>query len=224
MFLDLLLPQRCVACRAPGAQLCAACVERLPRLAPPLCARCGKPTAWPVERCVECAGRRLSFARARQAVAYDDDVRAIVHAWKERGLRRLAAVAVDLVAAAVEPPDAALTFVAPDRERRRARGDHPAEALANGLAERWGVPVLALLERRRGRRQRGLPLDERRRNVRGSFSARPAPARVVLVDDVYTSGATTDAAASALRRAGAREVDVVTFARAMRGYTVRSHG
>ena len=133
-------------------------------------------------------------------------------------------MAVDLVAAAVEPPDAALTFVAPDPERRRARGDHPAEALANGLAERWGVPVLALLERRRGRRQRGLPLDERRRNVRGSFSARPAPPRVVLVDDVYTSGATTDAAASALRRAGAREVDVVTFARAMRGYTVRSHG
>src|SRR5438105_14749119 len=96
--LDLLLPVRCVVCRAGGAQLCGGCLERLPRLTEPLCRRCGAPSAWPVDRCRECAGRRLAFARARAAVAYDDAVRAVVAAWKERGLRKLAASAADVLA------------------------------------------------------------------------------------------------------------------------------
>jgi len=65
-------------------------------------------------------------------------------------------------------------------------------------------------------RQRGATLAERRRNVRGAFVSKPAPAAVCLVDDVYTSGATASAAASALRAAGSRTVTVVTFARALR--------
>ena len=97
---DLLLPMRCAVCGAGGAQLCASCRETLPRLEPPLCDRCGAPTAWPVARCRECSGRRLAFASARAAVAYDDDIRRLVRAWKERGLRRLAAEAA---AAAVAP-------------------------------------------------------------------------------------------------------------------------
>ena len=76
--LDLILPLRCVVCDAPGEQLCRACRDALPRLAPPLCARCGKPTEWSVARCGECAGRRLAFASARAAVAYDDRVRRFV--------------------------------------------------------------------------------------------------------------------------------------------------
>ena len=77
---------------------------------------------------------------------------------------------------------------------------------------------MTLLRRRPGvGRQRGLTLAERRRNVRGVFQATArAPGAVVLVDDVYTSGATVSAAATALRKAGARRVEVVTFARAVR--------
>ena len=141
-------------------------------------------------------------------------------AWKERGLRRLAAVAAHVVAERLERPTAPLTFVAPDPVRRRTRGDHPAEALARALGERWELPVEPTLTRRTGARQRGLSLADRRANVRGAFSAKAAPRHVVLVDDVYTSGATAGAAASALRRAGAGRVDVVTFARVVRGYTV----
>jgi len=218
--LDLLLPQRCVACGAAGAQLCGRCVAALPRLRPPLCARCGAPTAWPVARCRECAARRLAFACARAALAYDGPVRSLVAGWKEHGLRRLAPLAADLVAEAVPRPPAAraLTFVPPDGDRSLARGHHPPERLARELGRRWELPVVPLLERTRSLRpQRGLSRPARRRNVAGAFRAvRRPPAGLVLVDDVYTSGATANAAASALRAAGARRVDVVTLARAIR--------
>jgi predicted amidophosphoribosyltransferase len=208
-------------CGVGGAQLCALCSDRLPRLRAPLCERCGAPTSWPVRRCGECAGRRLAFSSARAALAYDDAVRALVTAWKERGLRRLAASAAEIVALAVPRPDvAALTFVPADRDRFLDRGHHPAERLACELGRLWELPVEPLLGRTRAlRRQRGLPLAERRRNVAGAFRpAGRAPAAVGLVDDVYTSGATAGAAAAALRKGGARRVYVATFARAVRGY------
>ena len=222
LLLDLLLPQRCVACGLPGAQVCGACLESLPRLRGPCCERCCAPTAWPVRRCRECAGRRLAFSRARSAVAYDESVRRVVHAWKERGLRHLALAAAAVTAETLEHGGEPLAFVPSDPDRGRARGHHPAEALARELGARWNVPVFALLARASGGagRQRGLTLAERRANVRDAFSAARSPPAVVLVDDVYTTGATANAAASALRRAGARRVEVVTFARAVRGYTV----
>lgn len=220
--LDLLLPLRCAACGNGERLLCGLCRAELRPIRPPLCARCGTPTAWPVERCAECAGRRLAFRTARAAVAYDRTARAIVLAWKERGLRRLADEAAALVVEAVErPPKAeAVVFVPGDRDRIRWRGHNTAEALARALAERWELPVVAALARTgRSTRQRGRSRAGRRANVRGAF--RPAgdgaPRRLVLVDDVYTTGATANAAASALRKGGARAVDVVTFARALRG-------
>jgi predicted amidophosphoribosyltransferase len=221
LLLDLLLPQRCVACGLSGAQVCGACLGSLPRLRGPRCERCCAPTAWPVRRCRECAGRRLAFARARSAVAYDESVRRLVHAWKDRGLRGLAAAAAAVTADTIEHCGEPLVFVPPDPDRRRTRGHHPAEVLARELGARWNAPVLALLARASGgERQRGLTIEERRANVRGAFSAARSPPAVVLVDDVYTTGATANAAASALRRAGARRIEVVTFARAVRGYTV----
>jgi predicted amidophosphoribosyltransferase len=218
--LDLLLPQRCLVCGAGGAQLCPECRARLPRLEPPLCERCGAPTAWPVRRCRECSGRRIAFATARAAVAYDDAVRRLVAGWKERGLRRLADTAAELVAERVPRPaaTAVVTFVPPDAGRRVERGHHPAERLARALAARWELPCEPLLVRARSsQRQRGLSLAGRRSNVAGAFrAAAPARGLVLLVDDVYTSGATASAAASALRAVGARRVDVATFARAVR--------
>jgi predicted amidophosphoribosyltransferase len=98
------------------------------------------------------------------------------------------------------------------------RGHHPAERLARALGERWSLPVTGLLGRTRpASRQRGLSLSDRRRNVAGAFvPAAECPARIALVDDVYTSGSTVNAAASALRKAGARRVEVITFARVVR--------
>lgn len=216
--LDLVVPERCLACGAGEELLCVACRAALLRLRGPLCARCGAPTAWPVARCAECAGRRLPFASARAAVAYEGPARALVTAWKERGIRRAATLAADLVADVVwRPETAALAFVPPDADRARWRGVSTAEALARALGVRWGLPVFPLLERTRDvRRQRGLTRAGRRANVRGAFCASPAPSAVAVVDDVYTTGATAAAAARELRRAGARSVHVVTFARTIR--------
>jgi predicted amidophosphoribosyltransferase len=212
VLLDLLLPRRCVVCGNGGSQLCARCAASLPAPTPPLCACCGAPTAWPVERCRECAGRRLAFVSARAAVSYDDDVRRFVRRWKEHGLRALADAAADLVAARLPRPTAqVVTFVPAEPWRSRVRGHHPAEQLARGLGERWGLPCRPLLARAgTGARQRGLTRSERQRNP--AFTARRTGLAAVLVDDVYTTGATANAAARAL---GGR-VEVVTFARTVR--------
>ena len=122
-----------------------------------------------------------------------------------------------LVAELIPAPEVdALTFVPSDRGRRLERGHNPAERLALELAALWEIPCLPLLERTRGGRQRGSSAVERR-TVRGAFRATgAAPRTVVLIDDVYTTGATAAAAASALRAAGARRVEAVAFARALR--------
>jgi ComF family protein len=149
-------------------------------------------------------------------------VPALVRAWKEHGLRRVASLAAELVVSAVEqPPADVITHIPPDPDRQLRRSVHPAEALARELGTRWQVETVRLLVRaRHARRQTGLSLAERRRNVRGVFDAAREGAcrreRVLLVDDVYTTGSTAHAAASALRAAGAAEVHVVTFARAVR--------
>jgi predicted amidophosphoribosyltransferase len=218
VLLDLLFPQRCVVCSVPGAALCPACTGSLPRLAAPLCTRCGAPVVWPVARCRECSGRRLAFASARAAVGYDAAVRALVSAWKERGLRDLASPAAALVVEVLPRPSAGvITFVPTDGDRSLMRGHHPPARLARELGRRWELPVRPLLDRTRPLRpQRGLGRDERRRNVRGAFRASRARGNVLLVDDVYTTGATVSAASTALRAAGAASVEVVTFARAVR--------
>jgi predicted amidophosphoribosyltransferase len=152
-------------------------------------------------------------------VVYDERARAFVREWKERGRRRLAREAARLVADVVVLPRVdALTFVPGDPERAWERGDVPPRGLARELGGLWDLPVLELLRRERSLpRQRGQSLADRRRNVRGTVvSDRPAPRRLCLVDDVYTSGATVNVCASALRRTGARHVEVVTLARAVR--------
>jgi predicted amidophosphoribosyltransferase len=152
-------------------------------------------------------------------VRYEREARMLVAAWKERALRGLAELAATLLADAVAPPSAdALAYVPADPDRRLQRGHHPAAALAAHLSAAWELPVVTLLDRpRAGPAQRGLGLVERRRNVAGAFAAcRSPPARVVLVDDVYTTGATASEAARCILRAGARRVDVITFARTVR--------
>jgi ComF family protein len=217
--IDLLLPRRCGICGLVGASVCEGCLSRLVRCGPPWCDRCGAPGPWPVSRCAECSGRRLAFATARAAVVYESHARAFVGSWKERGRRDLTAVAAELVVASLSRPAVdAIAYVPGDRDRELRRGHSPAAALARELSDAWEMPVVTLLRRRpRVARQRDLSRSERRRNAARAFAPRGhSPRRVCLVDDVYTTGSTATACATALRRAGARRVEVVCFARAVR--------
>lgn len=221
--LDILFPPSCAGCGVAvgsgSVVLCAGCRGSLVRLGPPWCELCGAPTAWPIARCRECAGRRLAFASARAAIAYEGSAQPFVRAWKERGLRHAANLAAELVVECIPSPAAdVVTYIPRDEGRYLERGHHPAERLARCLSTSWGIECAPLLSRRRAvERQAGLSLVERRRNVRGAFQARGSvPAKVALIDDVYTTGSTCAAAASALRAAGARRIEVITFARAVR--------
>jgi predicted amidophosphoribosyltransferase len=216
--LDLIVPPRCALCLTPGPLACAACLAAVPLLAGPRCARCGRPTVLDVRACRECRGRRLGFATARAAIAYEGAGRDLVHRLKAGGLASLAVPAAGLVAAALDSPAAAaVTWVPPDPWREVLRGYHPPRLLAAELASRWSLPAAPMLRATGPRRpQRGLDRRARRANVRGAFAARGrVPSRVVLVDDVFTTGATLSAAATALRAAGARQVHAVTLARAV---------
>ena len=169
---------------AAGTLLCAGCRARLPPLTPPLCARCGAPTAWPVARCRECAGRRLAFATARAAVAYDADVRADrLAAGRSAGSAGSAPRRRASSPSGCRVPDVDLvTFVPPDGERRLERGYHPAEQLARALAARGSCRASRSSTRvGRSSRQRGLSLARaapkrrarlRRRGRSGRGSAR----------------------------------------------------
>jgi predicted amidophosphoribosyltransferase len=219
LLLEALLPERCAICSRPGPVLCVPCRSGLVRLLPPVCERCGAPGPWPVRRCAECSGRRLAFASARSAIVYDASARTLVRVWKEHARSRLAAEAATLVDEIVPRPEVdVVTYVPGDPERALQRGRIAPAGLAEALGARWEIPARDLLRRTRSlERQRGLGLAERRRNVRGSVAPRgEVPRRVCVVDDVYTSGATVNECASALRRAGARHVEIVTFARAVR--------
>jgi ComF family protein len=218
--LDLLLPACCALCGRGGEPVCPACVRALPLLGGPACARCGKPTVMVVADCRECRGRRLVFDAAVAAVAFEGRGRDLVLRFKDGGLRGLAATAAGVVATVCQPPECdTLTGVPGDRWRTLRRGYHPAQELALGLADRWGMPVRPLLAAAPvRRRQRGLDHAARRRNVRGAFRASSALAgeRVAVVDDVFTTGATLSACAAALRRGGAGSVAAVTLARVVR--------
>ena len=221
LLLDVVLPPRCALCSSCEEPLCGPCLAQRPYLAGPVCARCGRPTALPVDECRECAGRRLSFERATAAMAYEGGGRTLV-AHLKSGRRRALAVPAGAVIAALLDVRAceAVCWVPGDRWRTIRRGCHPAELLAREAALRSGLPALDLLEPARLRRpQRGLDPAARRRNVRGAFRARRAaavPGVVAIVDDVYTTGATLDACARALRDAGAGAVHGFTLARAVR--------
>jgi ComF family protein len=228
--LDLFLPKRCVQCGAPGRWLCTACARGLRPLEGPCCARCGRPASVPSSECLECRARDLGFASARGAFAYEGPARKLVTACKFRSLRSLGAEMAELarpafcaVALAGSESAEAVTCVPVHRDRRLERGFNQAELLARELARQSGLPFVAALERpRQGVRQSELSGAARAANVAGAFAvaSRAAPLvapfkRVVIVDDVYTTGETLSQCSKALRD-GAREVRAFTFARAVR--------
>ena len=218
--LDLLFPPRCAGCRRPGTWLCPSCLGQVGRVTGPACLRCGRPSRR-AELCSACRAGTWALYQARAPFLLEGVVQRAVHELKYRGRRVLAGPLGELLVdylRSLEWPAAAIAAVPLHRERQRARGYNQSDLLARELAGRCGWPLLedGLVRWRNTPPQVGLDGAARRENVRGAFrweGEQPPPARVLLLDDVYTTGATMEACAQALREAGATEVRGLALAR-----------
>ena len=216
---DLFFPQRCIGCeRRASDLLCQDCFEALPHVGSPVCARCGTPTAFETFVCDECKGVDFGFESARAPLRYEGVGEEIVHALKYRGytrvVERLAAPLMLEVLDRGERFDAVVP-VPLHRSRLRRRGFNQAELLARGLAAGLNAPVSDKLRSvRRTRDQVELSAAERRANVEGAFATRErVRGKILLVDDVFTTGATTSECAETLLAGGAQEVHVLSMCR-----------
>ena len=218
-----LLPGACLLCDDPAGPgnplVCRLCQGRWRRLPAPWCERCGQPTTHHAAPCRICADWPDGLTRVRSAVWLDELARGAVHALKYRGWHRVA----EPMAAAMsrlEPlaGDGIVVPVPLSARRRRTRGYNQAEALAQAIVA--GSAALTcrtdcLVRTRETGTQTALAPEARRANISGAFAGRDvAGLRVVLLDDVLTTGATLAEAAEALLEAGVDRVEAVTFARA----------
>lgn len=231
---DLVFPPMCLGCGVlvgrHGA-LCTACWQKLHFIERPFCPVLGTPFSHDMGSAIvsaEAIANPPVFDRARAAVLYDDLAGSLVHALKYRDRTDLAPIMARWMLRAGDGfLETAQGLVPVPLHRRRlfSRRYNQSAELARALARLCGTPMLAhVLERRRNTRQQvGLGERQRHENVRGAFvvpeEAVPLVAgrHLVLIDDVYTTGATIAAASRALRKAGVREVTVLTFARVHKG-------
>jgi ComF family protein len=229
LIVDVALPQLCAICREPvdGAGLCPACWSKLSFIAPPYCERLGIPFPFdggPGLLSMEAITDPPAYNRARAAVRYDDIARKLVHALKYGDRVDLAPTMGRWMANAGREllADADAIVPVPLHWRRQwARRFNQSALLAEIIAKPTASRVAhgALKRVKATPQQVGLGKAERAQNVQGAFRvpaegrAEVAGRKLLLVDDVLTSGATADACARALLRAGAASVDVLAFAR-----------
>jgi ComF family protein len=227
--LDIALPTLCVACREPvdGEGVCADCWAKLSFIAPPHCPRLGIPFVYdpgPDMLSMETIADPPAYSRARAAVRYDEVARKLVHSLKYQDRTDLAPIMGRWMArAGRELLDGADMLIPVPLHWRRAwhRRYNQSGALARVIQDHSGVKLRGeLLARVRATEQQiGLSRTQRASNVQGAFEVSidrrgdVAGRRVIVIDDVLTSGATVDACARALLRAKAAQVDVLVFAR-----------
>ena len=219
-----LLPAACLLCEAPiasregDALVCALCRSRWRPVPGPRCERCGQPSFADLA-CRICAGWGPGLRRVRSAVWLDESARVAVHRLKYDGWWRVAESLADAMRE-LEPLTGRVSLIPVPlgSRRQRERGYNQSERIAAALGGRIGAPVRTDLLRRTRETgtQTALTPEARRANLAGAFGAGDARGvAAVLVDDVFTTGATLVAAAEALAAAGAASVDGVTFARAL---------
>ena len=214
--MDTLFPKVCAACGDGPWPFCPACSEALTPIDHPLCSRCGAPALVVTDRCDHCPPPDVD--RARSAFVFRGPLRKAIHRLKFAGDRGVAAALGSAMAAVLDREPDAITWVPLSRARLSERGYDQARALARTVSRLTGAPMSALLSRARDLPPQALRgAAERRLALTDAFSAsRRSPPRVLLVDDVMTTGATAAECAKALKIAGAIDVEVLTAGRALR--------
>lgn len=221
--LSLLFPGRCPFCDGiipMGAFQCGECGGKLPVVRQPFCCKCGQPLEdGRREYCADCTRKRHSYTRGRAVYVYEGAVKTSLYRFKYGGRREYAACYARQAAESYgawirELKPEALVPVPLHPRRRRKRGYNQAELFARELGERLGLPVYSRLVRRRvdTRPQKELNDVQRKKNLKNAFTIPENIVqlkKVLLVDDIYTTGSTVDAVAEALRAAGVEQVYVL---------------
>ncbi|MGA3093875.1 MAG: ComF family protein [Dehalococcoidales bacterium] len=218
---DFFFPQFCIGCGREGEVLCPRCCEKLPRLSPPFCSRCGLPQT-DNRPCRDCAGLDMAIDGIRSPFTFEKLTREVVHQFKYQNLRVLAAPLSGVLHAYLSenPISADMLIPVPLHPKRlRERGYNQSLLLAFELGKLSGIPVRPDILKRHINtppQARTASSIERHRNMHEAFTSADGKLkdkRVLLIDDVSTSGATLDACASALKQAGALSVWGLTVAR-----------
>jgi ComF family protein len=215
--LDLLFPQRCLGCGEEGELLCRSCLKTLPQIFPPVCPRCGRPQTSEI-LCPACVGWQTSIDCIRSPLKFEGLVRQAIHQFKYKNLRSLdQPLGLILKDYFYRYPLPVEIVVHP--KRMRERGYNQSELLARQFASLLHLPLNITALKRinyikpQVRTQSAL---ERRQNIQGAFAC-SGPVlkqkRVLLIDDVSTSGATLDACAAALKYNGSGQVYGLVVAR-----------
>jgi len=228
---DFVFPARCPLCFRPTQSsdphaLCSPCLSKVTFISPPFCTKCGIPFTSRTEKshlCGRCLIEETSYGRARAVCTFGGSAKTAIHTFKYQNKTYLAKTLIGLlemspVQFTIDHYDCLLA-VPLHKNRLRDRGYNQSLLLVREISHRCGVPVDdRLLERTRdSAAQTGLTGPERRENVKGVFSlgASPVGKTILLVDDVFTTGATVNECAEVLLRGGAEKIDVLTVARAV---------
>ncbi|HSN78362.1 MAG TPA: ComF family protein [Anaerolineae bacterium] len=221
--LDLLFPPRCAGCGRAGKLLCLGCQAQVHPVPRPVCIRCGQPVAAP-GRCDRCAAGQFHVSALRAAAVYAQPLSRVIHQFKYEGRPELHEPLGQLLAGYWRDHSATVDLVTavPLHENRlRARGFNQSDLLATVLCRQVGLPLLQpgmLCRARDTEQQMLLKPAERRANVQDAFRWAGPPldgSKVLLIDDVATTGSTLEACAAVLLAAGAGKVWALTVARAL---------
>jgi len=219
-FLNLLFPPRCVICQQSGSWLCPACQDGIEYIRPPVCPHCGQPTSMP-RLCPSCREAPPQIDGIRAVGYLEGALRTAIHRFKYSNMRLLATPLGQLMSQYLLQNHLPVDVVVPvplHPHRLRERGYNQATLLAKEVEKALGLPLLedALLRVRSTIPQVGLTARERRDNVRGAFHCADGNLkgqRILLVDDVCTTGATLEACSLALRQEGVGVVWGLVLAR-----------
>jgi ComF family protein len=219
-FIDLLFPPRCGGCQVAGSLWCEACRADVKPIEPPWCEKCGAPFV-AARLCSNCRTYPLQIEQIRSVALFEGVLRQAIHRFKYERLSSMAEPFGEMLADFWRAEQLAADWLIPvplHSSRERDRGYNQSELLARQLARRVNVPLSGrgLRRTRATAVQMTLNAAQRRENVAGAFECvepRVRGARVVIVDDVGTTGATLDACAQAVLKAGAAAVMGLTLAR-----------